>query len=197
METNRVSITPSEVIEYMYCPRFIYFMLYLQIPQHEEQSYKVQVGRDIHKEKEEINKNYIRTKLDVKEKLISQYLSSENYQIHGIVDEILFIEDGTASPLDYKFAEYNGKIYETYKSQIVMYGLLIEENFKVPVKKGYIVYTRSKNKLMEIEITKKDRQKVLSTVDEIIRILQKGYYPEGTKYKSRCLDCCYRNICVK
>ena len=51
-----VYITPSEVIEYLYCPRFIYFMNCLSIPQHEEQRYKVLMGREIHEKKSKINK---------------------------------------------------------------------------------------------------------------------------------------------
>ena len=53
-----ISITPSEVMEYLYCPRFIYFMLVLQIPQKEEQRYKVQRGRKAHDRKTKINKKY-------------------------------------------------------------------------------------------------------------------------------------------
>ncbi len=197
METLTVSITPSEVIEYLYCPRFIYFMLYLKIPQNEEQRYKVQLGRVVHQEKNSTNKRYLRKDIDVAERIIEQRLSSETYHIHGIVDEILFLKDGTAAPLDYKFAEYSGKVYNTYKYQLVMYGMLIEENFEKPVQKGYIVYARSKNKLVEVAISKEDRDNVLRVISKIIKIVDKGYYPEPTQYRTRCDDCCYRNVCVK
>ncbi|MBT9146133.1 MAG: hypothetical protein DDT42_02015 [candidate division WS2 bacterium] len=33
-------------------------------------------------------------------------------------------------------------------------------------------------------------------VDNVLEIIQKGFYPKATKYKARCVDCCYRNICV-
>lgn len=197
METVKIKVTPSEVIEYEFCPRFVYFMLYLEIPQHEEQHFKVQIGREIHEEKERMNKDYTRKKLDVEKKLITQQLSSEVYPIHGIVDEVLFMKDGTAAPLDFKFAEFEGKVYNTYKSQLVMYGMLIEENFGRPVKKGYLVYTRSKNELVEVEITEEDRLEVMQTVNEIISIIDKGYFPEGANSKKKCENCCYRNICVQ
>lgn len=55
-------ITPSEMIEFLYCPRFTYFMKCLGIVQHEENRYKVQKGRSVHEDKAEQNKSYIRKK---------------------------------------------------------------------------------------------------------------------------------------
>ncbi|KXS40408.1 MAG: putative RecB family exonuclease [Candidatus Frackibacter sp. T328-2] len=192
-----ISITPSEVIEYMYCPRFIYFMLYLKIPQREDQRYKVQRGREVHKKKSRINKKYLRKKIGVKEKLIEQKLSSEKYNIYGIIDEILFLEDGTAASLDYKFAKDKGRLYNTYKYQAVMYSMLIADNYDVEVNRAFLVYVRSKNKLKEISITEDDFQTVKQILQEIIQIIDKGHYPSATSYKRRCRDCCYRNICIK
>ncbi|MBM7624063.1 CRISPR-associated protein Cas4 [Sporohalobacter salinus] len=194
---EEISITPSEVIEYMYCPRFIYFMLYLKIPQREEQRYKVQRGKEVHDRKTRINKKYLRKKIGVKEKLINQKLSSNKYNIHGVIDEILFLKDGTAASLDYKFAKDKGRLYNTYKYQAVMYSMLISDNYDIKANKAFIVYIRSKNKLKEITITKNDFKKVKKVLEEIIQIIKKGYYPKSTSYQKRCRDCCYRNICIK
>ena len=38
-------ITPSELIEFNYCKRFIYYMKCLNIPQFEEKRFKVQKGK--------------------------------------------------------------------------------------------------------------------------------------------------------
>jgi CRISPR-associated exonuclease Cas4 len=172
-------------------------MLYLKIPQKEENRYKVQLGRKIHEKKSKTNQEYLRKKLGVKKKLIEQKLSSKKYQIHGIVDEILFLEDGTAAPLDYKFAKYKDKIFKTYKYQAIMYSMLIKDNYNIDVNKAYLVYTRSKSRLEEVIINEEDFAKVKLVLEEIINIIDKGYYPTATSYKRRCRDCCYRNICVK
>lgn len=50
-ETQGVYITPSEVIEYLYCPRFIYFMNCLGIAQHEDQRFMVLKGREVHEQR--------------------------------------------------------------------------------------------------------------------------------------------------
>jgi len=190
-----MTLTPSHIIEYLFCPRFTYFEYVLRIPQYEERLFKVQKGRDIHAQKSERNIDYLRKRIGVKRKLFNQYLT--NSFLRGEVDEVLFLEDGTAAPLDYKFAKYDDKIFDTYKTQLFCYAILIEENFGVNVSKGYLVYTRSKNKLVEIPITEADKLKVRTTVKEILAIIQKNYYPKATKYKKRCVTCTYRNICIK
>lgn len=194
---DQISITPSIVMEYLYCPRFIYFMSYLKIPQHEKNRFKVIMGREVHKTKARINKSYLRKKIGVKDKELEQKLYSKKHNIHGIVDEVLFLEDGTAASLDYKFAKYKKRTFLTHKYQAAMYGLLIADNYNVEVNRAYIVYVRSKNLLKEIDLHQKIFKKITEILNNIITIIQKGVYPERTKYKRRCFDCTYRNICIK
>lgn len=191
-----VSITVSDVIEYLFCPRFIYFIYCLDIPQHEEKRYKVLKGRTLHETKEKVNKNYIRKKLHCIGRENSVYLASSAHRIRGVVDEVLFLKDGTAAPFDYKFAEYREKVFRTHRYQSALYGIMIRENYGLDVKRGFICYTRSNNHVKEIEFKKKDFKDAVETVDNVLEIIQKGFYPQATKYKAKCVDCCYRNICV-
>lgn len=190
-------VTPSEIIEYLYCPRFIYYMNCLLIPQNEDQRDKVQIGRNIHTIKKRINNDYLRKRIGVTKKETDCYLVDAELGIRGIVDEVLHLDDGTMAPLDYKFAEYKNRIYETYKYQSVIYGLLIEKNYHKKVNYGYICYIRTKNCLKQIQIDTILRNKVKLIIEDIINIIELSKYPKSTKVKKRCLDCCYRNICVK
>jgi len=189
------SITPSDIIQYLYCPRFTYFEYVLAIPQYEEKSYKAMRGRQLHDYKKEVNKEYLRKKLGVTEKYQEQYLTNEF--LRGQVDEVLQFNDGTMAPLDYKFAQYKDRVFDTYKTQLFCYAWLIEENFSVDVEKGYLVYTRSKNKLVEVEITNESKRKVKEAAKDIIDIIRKNRFPKATRYKKRCTGCTYRNICIK
>lgn len=197
MEEIKLSITPSIVIEYLYCPRFIYFMKVLNIPQNEDTRFKVQEGREVHKYKSLTNQDYLRKKIGVIKKESEQELYSEKYSIHGKVDEILFLDNGTAIPLDYKYAEYKDKIFSTYRNQIIMYSMMIEDIYNVKSNKGYIVYTRSKNHIEEIEIKLEEKEEIMEIIENILEIINKGIFPNGTKAKSKCEDCCYRNICCQ
>jgi CRISPR-associated exonuclease Cas4 len=189
-------LTASDILEYLYCPRFTYFELYLKIPEHQEKRFKVQKGRTVHEDKERINPDYLRKKLGCVERKTSVYLSS-TWGIKGIVDEILFLNDGTAAPLDYKYAEYKDQIFKNHRYQLTFYGRLIQENYQAPVNRGYIVYTRSRNKLIEVPITEKMFVELERIVADLLKVVVKGIYPDATQYKARCADCCYRNICEK
>lgn len=148
MNRNDYSLTATHLLEYLYCPRFVYFGDVLKIPEYQEKRFKVLKGRKIHIKTRKINQDYLRKKIGAVKKMSDVYLAGE-YGIRGIVDEIIFLDDGSAAPLDYKYAEYKNKIFETYRYQLVFYARLIRENYNVPVNKGFIVYTRSKNKLIE------------------------------------------------
>ncbi|HED08386.1 MAG TPA: CRISPR-associated protein Cas4, partial [Ignavibacteria bacterium] len=106
-----MSVTPSHIIEYLYCPRFTYFEYVLSIPQYEERHYKIQKGRQIHELKLVRNREYLRKKTGAVEKYTDQYLT--NGYLRGKVDEVLLLSDGTMAPLDYKFAVYKERIFET------------------------------------------------------------------------------------
>ncbi|MDS1029147.1 CRISPR-associated protein Cas4 [Bacillota bacterium LX-D] len=194
---DRELLNPSEVIEFLYCPRFIYYMRCLKIPQNEHNRFKVMKGRDIHQYKSQINKEYVRKKIACTKKEIDIFLHSKKLGLKGKVDEVLQLADGTMAPLDYKFAEYKGVIYSTYRIQALIYGALISENYEKPVYTGYLCYIRSKNYLAEIKFTQRDWLILDAALKDMRKIIEENYYPKATKYKARCVDCCYKNICVE
>ena len=87
---NSTIITISDVLEYQFCPRFIYFMHCLDIPQHEEKRFKVLKGREVHEERKLTNKEYVRKKLHCVQKESEVYLVSKTHHIKGIVDKCFF-----------------------------------------------------------------------------------------------------------
>ncbi len=190
-----MTLTPSHIIEYLYCPRFTYFEYVLAIPQYEEKNYKVMRGRDLHDDKLEQNKEYLRKRIGVQQKYLDQYLTTD--LLRGRVDEVLLLTDGTMAPLDYKFAEFKDNIYETYQTQLFCYAVLIEANFEKKVNKGYLIYTRSKHKLVEVLITEAQKEQVQVCAQAIYEIIDQNRFPKATRHKNRCLNCTYRNICVK
>jgi CRISPR-associated exonuclease Cas4 len=189
------SLTPSYIIQHLYCPRFTYFEQVLHIPQYEEKNYKVMRGRNLHDERLEQNKGYLRRRLGVIARLDDQYLSND--LLRGRVDEVLTLADGSMAPLDYKFAEYEEVVFNTYKTQLFCYAWLIEENFQKPVNQGYLVYTRSQNKVVEVPVSPEDKQVVKQAAQEILSVIDTNLFPKATRYKERCVHCSYRNICVR
>ena len=57
---QEIFITVSDAMEYLFCPRFVFFMHCLDIAQREERRYKVLKGRELHKSREKVNQDYVR-----------------------------------------------------------------------------------------------------------------------------------------
>ena len=189
-------LTPSEVVEHIWCPRFTYFMNVLMIPQFEDLRYKVLKGREVHKRRESENKDYLRKKLGVVSKEQSVYLASPKIRARGFVDEVLFLDDGTMAPLDFKYTEYKERAFRTHAIQVTLYGLLIEEVYKAEVLRGYVAYIRGGSKVLEVTLSDEIREATDQILDDIFAIIYTGKLPRKTANRNHCVDCCYKNICV-
>src|SRR3954447_11449708 len=149
-------LTPSDVLEHLFCGRFTYFERHLLIPEFQERREKVRRGRELHAAREATNRAHLRKRLGVTDKRIDVSLASAAHHLRGRLDEVLFFADGTAGPLDYKFAKDPGRVYTTLRIQSAIYALLIRENYGVAVRRGYLVYTRSQNRVVEVTYQPED-----------------------------------------
>ena len=195
LDFHDVLLTPSDLLEHLFCGRFTYFERNLLLPEFQERREKVRRGRALHEVRELTNRAYLRKRLGVTEKRVDVSLVSSRHHLRGRLDEILFFEDGTAAPLDYKFARDPGRIYKTLRIQSAIYALLIQANFGVSVTRGYLVYTRSRNRLVKIAYEPDDFRTIGRAVREILEIVHLGKLPRRAP-AGHCVDCCYRRICV-
>jgi CRISPR-associated exonuclease Cas4 len=189
-------LTPSEVLEHIYCPRFTWFMNVQHISQNEDKRFKVLKGREVHQRRETENKAYLRRKIGVVKRETAVYLASPMLRMRGIVDEVLWLKDGTLAPLDYKYTEARDAVFKTHRIQLLMYAMLIQEIYHVKVDKGFAAYIRGGNHLLEIPVDEKGIIEVKRIIDEIFAMIANGRLPKRTPYRARCHDCCYKNICV-
>lgn len=189
-------LTPSEILEHIYCPRFTWFMNVQQIPQHEETRFKVLKGREVHRRRATENRDYLRRKIGAVKREIEVYLASPRLRLRGIVDEVLWLKDGTMAPLDYKYTESRDHVFKTHETQIILYGMLIEETYTQPVNRGYVAYVRDGSQLQEVAITDAKKNNMRCLVSQIFAIIRTGRLPARTPSRLRCEDCCYKNICV-
>ena len=196
-EASFIPLTVTHLLEHLFCPRFTYFEHALNIRERQEKRPLVLKGREVHEERRRINPTYLRKKLGVVGREFDVPLVSARLGVRGSIDEVFTLADGSLAPFDYKFAEAPRQVFLNQKMQSVLYGLLIEEVFSRPVRRGYLCYIRSKHKLVEVPHTEKDRDEVRKNLVEILSIIQVGVFPRATAYKARCRDCCYRNICIQ
>jgi CRISPR-associated exonuclease Cas4 len=197
LDTERTPmITPSEILEHVYCPRFTWFMNVQQIPQHEESRFKVLKGREVHRRRATENRDYLRRKIGAVKREIDVYLASPALRLRGIVDEVLWLKDETMAPLDYKYTETRENVFKTHETQIVMYAMLIREVYQQPVTRGFVAYVRDGSQLLEVPVTEESMAKVRLLIGQIFDIIATGRLPRRTPHRIRCEDCCYKNICV-
>lgn len=189
-------LTPSDVLEHIYCPRFTWFMHVQNIPQYEDRRFKVLKGREVHQRRETENKAYLRKKLCVVKKEVAVYLASARLRLRGMVDELLWLGDGSMAPLDYKFTPPRDEAFKTHRVQIILYAMLAAERYGLPVNKGFVAYIRGPSSLIEISVTEEAIQEAASQIEEIFAIISSSRLPRRTPYRARCQDCCYKNICV-
>lgn len=189
-------LTPSDVLEHIYCPRFTWFMHVQNIPQHEDRRFKVLKGREIHQRRETENKAYLRKKLGVVKKETAVYLASAKLRLRGIVDEILWLSDGSIAPLDYKFTTPREVAFKTHRIQVTLYAMLAAAQYGQPVHKGFVAYIRGHTSLIEIPITDEAVDEATNQINQIFAIISSSRLPKRTPYRVRCQDCCYKNICV-
>jgi CRISPR-associated exonuclease Cas4 len=191
-------LTPTEVLEHLWCPRFTWFMNVQNILQHEDTRYKVLKGREIHNRRERENKSYFRRKIGAVNKQVNVYLGSSKLRLRGIVDEVLWLKDDTMAPLDYKYtlASEHDVVFKTHQIQIRIYALLIREIYNSEVNKGFVAYIRGSQKLYEVPVLPKHLKEIENLLDEIFMIVETGQIPRRAPNRNHCIDCCYKNICV-
>lgn len=197
LDTERTPmLTPSEVIEHIYCPRFTWFMNVQKIPQHEDTRFKVLKGREVHRRRATENRDYLRRKIGAVRREIDVYLASPELRLRGIVDEVLWLKDGTMASLDYKYTESRDHVFKTHETQITLYSMLIEAVYQQPVNRGYVAYVRDGNQLLEVPITAESKENMRCIVEQIFAVIRTCKLPAWTTSRQRCEDCCYKNICV-
>lgn len=189
-------LTPSEVLEHIYCPRFTWFMNVQHIPQHEDTRYKVLKGREVHRRRATENRDYLRKRIGAVKRDIEVYLAAPSLRLRGIVDEVLWLKDGTMAPLDYKYTAPRDQVFKTHETQILLYAMLIEAVYEQPVRRGYVAYVRGGQGLQEVAVSDAAKASIHALIDEIFAILDTGKLPRRARSRRRCEDCCYKNICV-
>jgi CRISPR-associated exonuclease Cas4 len=187
----------THVLEHLFCPRFTFFEYVLAVPERQERRPLVLKGRQVHQERRKINPHYLRKKLGVVDRKFDVVLASVRLGVRGSVDEVLTLADGTMAPFDYKFAEAPREVFHNQKVQSALYGLLIQETFGVPVRRGFLCYTRSNHRVVELPHSQEDFAEAGRMAREVLAVIQTGTFPPATPWKARCRDCCYRNICIQ
>lgn len=190
-------VTVSDVKQYLYCPRIIYFDHVLHVPKPPD--LKLDIGKEKHdditaREKRRKGAIFYDSFLDKAEKLFKVSLESETLGLRGVVDYLIKAEKEYV-PVDYKFGFSNkGAAHLNHKYQLAAYALLVEENFSTIVRRGYVHYNRDRVNV-RIDMTDEIRRRTLKQIREIREIVEEEIEPGRTRVAARCKDCEYKRYC--
>ncbi|AAB89375.1 MULTISPECIES: CRISPR-associated protein Cas4 [Archaeoglobus] len=177
----------SDIVQYLYCPRKLYF---LKIAGIRISKPKMEEGKAAQEEARGKLRSFAR-KLKG-ELLTSVYLESKRYGLKGVLDALVIV-DGGAFPVDVKLTRFQSITY-AWKMQLTAYALLVEENYAVEVRKGYL-FLLNQGKFVEVSISPDDRKALLRIIKEIERLIEEEKYPRTSKSK-KCGYCEVREFCV-
>lgn len=190
----KIFLSAADLLNYLYCPRIIYYVYVLKRLQ--SVTVKERKGREKFKTfKEKSKRVKIIRELPHLKKIYDLYLNSEKYQFHTTVDCIAINEEKKeAYPIQIKYSFKPKAVYRGQRFQLTLEAFLIEENLGYKVPFGFIKYLKS-NDFYKVNFSSYEKNQLLDIFNEIINIISKEYYPPPTKYKKRCLDCCFRLFC--
>lgn len=186
-----MNIKVTDIKQYIYCPRIIYF-LYV-CPVVKKTTYKMEQGKEEHFtfDKLEKRRTLKRYNLEDGQRVFHAWLSSERLGLQGKLD--LHIVSGKEYfPVEFKFTTRGPSL--NHKYQIISYALLLEDNYNCTVRFGllYLVPTKT---IAPVEITPNARRFVHEITDKIRDIVRFEYMPERQRKTEKCRDCEYLRFC--
>lgn len=186
-------LTATDLMNYLYDPRIIYFVHVMKIPQ--ATTTKELEGRKKYEEfKKKSKRNKIIRELPRLPKLYNIYLVSETNKFATKLDCVAFNEvKNEAYPIQVKYGTKPRVLYRSQKFQIVMEAMLVEEKIGYKVPFGFVKFLKSGD-FVKVWITEKSKNELLQIFREIESIIREEKLPKATPYKKKIIDSCYRNI---
>lgn len=190
---RRNFLTATDLMNYLYDPRIIYFVYVLKIPQ--ATTPKELKGREKYEEfKSKSKRNKIIKELPYLPKIYGAYLASEKLGFATKLDCIAIDkEKSEAYPIQIKYGSRPKVLYRTQKFQIVMEAMLIEERLGYKVSYGFVKFLKSGD-FVKVWVTEKLKTELLQIFEEIERIIREEKLPKSTLHKKKRTDSCYKNI---
>jgi CRISPR-associated exonuclease Cas4 len=189
------TLTVSDIVQYYYCPRKVYFLKVLGVPISVRR--KMEYGKETHeKERRRLTEReqvYGFDREDVAEVLEGLQIEDVDLGLRGKVDVTLRLKNGEIVPVDAKLTD-NVLVQRQHRKQLHAYALLLDNMFKTRVTKG-IIYFAQQKKAVAIEISESDKAELRRDIQRIEKIITGEHLPRGASTE-KCGYCETRQYCV-
>ena len=186
-----LTLRVSDLRQYTYCPRIVYY--YYCLPAVRPTTYNMQAGKEAHiEEADRERRRSLRTyHLSEGERYFDFWLESEGLGLQGKVDMAIRCTQ-EAIPVEYKNSP--GRSGQHVLLQLTAYGLLLEELWGLPVRRGFVYYIPAR-RAREIEITSVLKTEVRDKIAAITTMVLAESMPTPPPTRGRCEICEFRRFC--
>ena len=175
MESDLPLVNTSDLNQYLYCPRRLYYLMFYQT---QGLNFVLAEGRSKHAHQSRRGQWYREL-----------YLRSEKLHLHGKID---LLEGKTKlTPVERK---RGSSYHDNDEVQLAAYCMLLEDYLDEPVRMGYL-YLFGTNERYAITITDWHRNKVLQVV-EAIRNMRLDKIPDFADNPKKCEKCSTAAYCL-
>jgi CRISPR-associated exonuclease Cas4 len=196
IQQDRSLDTPFRVTDlkqWVYCPRILYY--YTCLPDIRPVTYKMEAGREAGQAEEvrEARRSLKAYGLSKGRREFDVPVTSSRLGLRGKVDMVIWLEDAAERfiPVDYKLSKESSL---HFKLQLAAYGVLLEEMSGGTARRGFL-YSIPLRKAEEVRLDRTIREKLLSSLDAMHRMLLRESMPEATRQRGKCVACEFRRFC--
>ncbi len=191
MEVIKPELKVSDLKQYYYCPRVVYYQYVM--PVDKAVTYKMEKGKAVQEDLEALEK---RRKLrayglaDGKRRF-NWWVRSASLGLSGKLDMVIETDEGVY-PVDFKFTR--GRPHKNHLYQLGGYALILEEVLNRPVEKGFVYLIPQKDAVV-LEISEEIKGECLNTLRRIREMVLNERFPDPPSRRAKCTDCEYQNYC--
>jgi CRISPR-associated exonuclease Cas4 len=185
----------SDITQYFYCPRKVYFMKTLGIKIKAKP--KMDMGKEEH-EKEHRRVKERNTVYGFPEEEIAQVihdLAVEDIKIglYGMVDTTIIMKSKEVVPVDVKYTDAES-VRINWKKQLIAYAILLDSRFETTVRRGF-VYLPSKHRQIQVDIPDEAKVVLKQDIIKIKALIDSEKMPPVSK-GNQCGYCEMKKFCT-
>jgi CRISPR-associated exonuclease Cas4 len=186
-----IELRASDLRQYLYCPRVVYFSLVVPVARVE--TFKMSAGRDAEREHARLERRRSLARYGLADGM-RRYdvpVTCAKLGVSGIIDEVVHGPDGPV-PVEVKFTE--GGVAFGHKVQLAVYGIALEEQSGQPVPRGFVHLVPAKQ-TRAIVLDDKLRAAASDVTRRIRAMLASQEFPPPADRSAKCDGCELRSFC--
>jgi len=192
-----LALEVTDIKQYAYCPRIVYY--HYCLPDIRPITYKMEAGIAAHEDEaeREARRSLRPYGLTEGERFFDVRLHAAEIGLRGRIDMVIATPkradpDAELIPVEYKFSER--KPGKHFKIQLAMYGLLLEEAWQLPVRRGFL-YLIPLRRAVAVPLTATLRRQALDQIAAIRSIVEQETMPDPPPTRRPCVSCEFRRFC--